>query len=155
MLHLFIWLLPMPELQLELRPSRQLLWISLVIYFGAIMILYLTPIPLGLLVLILLLATFNLKHIIKLHVLRNAPNAIKQIFSQGDNLWLLQNQQGKLLLGHLHGSSLITRYFFILIFTLKNQRNLSPVVICLDTLSKSQRRRLCVYLTALAASINS
>ncbi|MDH5218113.1 MAG: hypothetical protein OEX19_10480 [Gammaproteobacteria bacterium] len=85
------------EAPLRLKPSVSFLLttILVVVYFGAVLIVFVVPIPIGFSISLAVVAAASGVYVIRRYALLIAPNSIVMAIMEGDGGWLVRQKNGE------------------------------------------------------------
>jgi toxin CptA len=133
-------------LKLKLRSSKQLTSLLGLVYLGALVVIYLLHIPIGLKILLWLGSSGYVWYAITRFSLRTAALAIEYCYLDEKGNWHLQTKNGQLYNGILCGDSLVTPYLTILSFRIKRHHWPLAITITPDAIDGEAFRQLRTYL---------
>lgn len=133
-------------LRLELRPSRQLLFLIAISHGGACVLPFLLSVPVWASLCAALLAAAGAWHGLRLHVLRRHPQALTGLHWRDDGEWEATVVTGAVQEGLRLDASYAHAWLVILYLAPVEGRRRQPVLLLRDSLDPSAFRRLRVRL---------
>jgi len=133
-------------LQLEIKPSRILLVVLLLLHLLAVVILITLPIPVIMTFVLSIVLILIGAHLISLHALRSSENAVTKIIWDANDEWLLSGSVRQNVKVDLLGNSYVHPQLTILRFKEPGKMWSNSVVLLKDNIDENDFRQLRVRL---------
>lgn len=130
----------MQKVEFELGYSRWLLIFLSVVYFSAIIILIICPLPMIFKIIGALLLLTDFWQLVNLHVKRDAKKSVICIWQDSLGRWGCLTHHKKAAVGSLKGDSFKSSIFLILRF--RSKGSVRNVIVPVDALNKLEYRQL-------------
>lgn len=133
-------------LTIQIKPSKALTLFFCFVHIGAVLILLMMRLPVGIKFLSLLLCLWNLWYCLGRYILCVLPNAITQAWRTGSGEWLLLQRNGSLRQAQLLGNSFTSPYLVILNFRIVASKKHVSLLLAFDCYESEVFRRMRVAL---------
>jgi len=142
-------------LQLEIRPSRILLVVLLLLHLSAIVILITLPMPAILMFVLSIVLILIGAHLMSLHALRSSEKAVTKIIWDANDEWLLSGSARQNVKVDLLGDSYVHPKLTILRFKEPDKMWSNSVVLLKDNIDENDFRRLRVRLNLSRSGVKN
>ena len=133
-------------LRLEIKPSKILFFLLLILHFLALLIIYTLNFDLLITVLIVIPVFISAYFSIFKITLQKSKNSIIKLVWDGNNEWILENKIGEKINAELLKDTYISSMMTILIFKCEGQFVTKNIVLLKDNIDENDFRRLRVRL---------
>jgi hypothetical protein len=134
--------------QIESRPSYFLAAFLLLIYLGAMLCILFLLIPWWVKIVLLCCCSIGLIVSLQKQVLFLGKKAVIKIWPEQDGKWCLLTREGEVWRAQLQGDSVVTRYFIILNFSVKEKHLRLSRILFRYEFEAERFRRLQLYFSS-------